>query len=274
MKKHNKRRSTGIVYELLLQEAAEALVNGDVPRSERVIDLIKRHFRPGTELYKEARLFGALARTNASSRAVAETILNEAKTAAQNVKLKKLDSEKTALIHEISHVCNPNVFYQRRVPQYRTLATVQILMDDWRVNDVSSLAKRAEYEQSVIQWLTENKSIPTLESHTDSNVDPLVLKLMERKVKEKLSASLSQTQCKIVDNYVLSDKSVIEKTLTEIKSSAVALLTEESKRSEEQQIKDVLASVKELPTDFNQINDKVIERYMDVAVLIDTMKER
>lgn len=271
MKKHNKRRSTGIVYELLLQEAAAALVDGDVPQSERVIDIIKRHFRPGTELHKEARLFGALARTTASTRTVAETILREAKAAAQGVKLKKLDSEKTALIREISHVCNPNVFYSRRVPQYRTLATVQTLMDDWRENSISSLPKRAEYEEAVVNWLTEAKEINSLESHVEPDVDPLVLKLMERKVKEKLSASLSQTQCKIVDTYVLADKTALEKVLAEVKQTAVTLLTAEK---DEPKVNDVLESVKQLPVSRAQIDDKVIERYMDVAVLIDTMKER
>ena len=63
-KTHNKKRNVGIIYEQLVRKVSEALVEGDMKRADLVLQVIKNNFSQDTELYKEFRLFNALAKSD------------------------------------------------------------------------------------------------------------------------------------------------------------------------------------------------------------------
>ena len=58
--KHNKKRNVGIIYELLLKHISTKLLEGNKKDAKIATRLIEKHFKKGTELYKEFRLFNAL----------------------------------------------------------------------------------------------------------------------------------------------------------------------------------------------------------------------
>ena len=62
--KHNKKRNVGIIYELLLKHISTKLLEGNKKDAKIATRLIEKHFKKGTELYKEFRLFNALAKSN------------------------------------------------------------------------------------------------------------------------------------------------------------------------------------------------------------------
>ena len=91
--KHNKKRNVGIVYELLLQHVAENLVEGKKSDAKVATKLIEKHFKKGTELYKEFRLFNALAKSKVSNTHTVASILNEAKIASRQLNEKNLEKQ-------------------------------------------------------------------------------------------------------------------------------------------------------------------------------------
>ena len=83
-KTHNKKRNVGLIYEFLVRYMAESLIDGQDDLFNDATNIFKECFRPGTELYREFRLFNALAKTTVSSKSIAASILNEARIAAKN----------------------------------------------------------------------------------------------------------------------------------------------------------------------------------------------
>ena len=109
---------------------AKSLVEGNNEKYRTVSSIMKRHFRPGTELYREFRLFNALAKMCVDKDAIALRILAEAKAAAIDFNAHKLRTEKSTLIKEINHKLNDPEFYQQRIENYRSYATIQTLLND------------------------------------------------------------------------------------------------------------------------------------------------
>ena len=67
MARHNKKRNVGLIYELLIRRLSRAVVEQDNSKIRTVKQIINTRFKPGTELYKEFRLFNAITSTNSVS---------------------------------------------------------------------------------------------------------------------------------------------------------------------------------------------------------------
>ena len=83
MTKHNKKRNVGLIYELFLKHMSNCLVDGDIASLKIATKILEKRFAKGTELYKEFRLFNALAKTTASDTHIVASILTEAKSATK-----------------------------------------------------------------------------------------------------------------------------------------------------------------------------------------------
>ena len=202
---HNKKRNVGIIYEQLLRKVSRCLVEKKSDESEKVLLILKKHFKPGTQLYKEFRLFNALVKTTVDSESLACRILAEARTAAQDHDSGKLRAEKSALIRDINHTLGNTSFYNQRVEGYRTYATIQTLLNDWRAGDRGDLSRIAKYENIVVEWLTREKQVQPLNEHKDSDINSLTVKIMTEKFNNKYGAVLNEQQREIINRYALAD---------------------------------------------------------------------
>ncbi len=48
--KHNKKRNTAFIYEALIKEVTVAMLRGQTERKRKIVDIIKKHFNPDSEL--------------------------------------------------------------------------------------------------------------------------------------------------------------------------------------------------------------------------------
>lgn len=277
--KHNKRRSTGIMYELLLREVSSSLIEGDQSSADTAASLLRQHFTKGSELYRELRLFNALVRTSAVSSNTAQTILDEARQLAKSIDRDKLDREKSALIRDVNRKLTKESFYSRRVPDYRMYATIQTLLNDWRRPSVDNLTRRAEFETKIRDWLLTERIDPSVEAHIDPDVDPLVVRIMSEKVEEKLKGTLSPAQADLLKSYVLQegqeDVEALSERLSHIKDEALDLLegylTEEKNQILDEKSHRIKEDIKSLPT--ADLDDEALSRYLTVVNLIETLQE-
>ena len=71
--KHSKFKNTGILFELLVRQiASDTLANKD----SLALEIIKKHFKKGTELNKELKLYQSLTKENFDSQYAAQEFVN------------------------------------------------------------------------------------------------------------------------------------------------------------------------------------------------------
>lgn len=279
MSAHNKKRNTGLLYEFLIRTISQALVNDDKKTSTKALKILKTHFKPGTELYKEFRLINSIMKTTVSSEAVASSILNEAKSAARSHDSSELDREKSLLIRSINHQLNDENFYDQHIAEYRTFATVQNLLNDWRLKS-PDLSKMAEYEDQVVRWLVshkqENKEQIVMEGSPGSS--RLLMKIMMKKLGEKYESTLTNEQKSLIKAYAFSsayddDKTILMK-LKEIKEKLVRSINSylAANLNSEKYLTEKLDKVRSsLLVEHNEVNDSTVAEYMLYIKLIDEL---
>jgi len=267
---HNKKRNVGLLYEFLIQTISKALVDDDQRRSSAALRIVKRHFKPGTELYKEFRLINSLVRTTVSNESVAASIMQEAKIAARALNSKQLDKERSILISTINKSINDENFYDQHVNEYKMLATVQTLLNDWRDAD-RDLGRQAQYEDQLVNWLvTEKVSAPdsTISSESPGTAR-LLMKVMMKKLNEKYAGVLSDEQKGLVRAYAFStandDPESIKLKLFEVRDRLIKEISEfRQKNPENEYVNNKLSdALQRLQTEsLNVIDDDAVTRFM------------
>ena len=71
--KHSKFKNTGILFELLVRRIASDTLAG---KDSLALEVIKNHFKKGTELSKELKMYQALTKENFDSQYKAQEFVN------------------------------------------------------------------------------------------------------------------------------------------------------------------------------------------------------
>ena len=269
-KSHNKKRNAGLLYEFLGKTISSSLVEGNKKRSSAALKILKKHFRPGTELYKELRLVNALMRSTVSVPAVASSILSEAKAAARSHDVAAIDKEKSMLIRSINHTLQDDSFYDQQVNEYKMYATVQTLINDWRSTN-PDLQRLAEYEDRLHSWLVSQKDkIDSGVIGEETNgTSRLLMKVMTKKLNDKYSGILNEDQRSLVKAYAFAaanenDEFMIKK-LNEIKTSVILEIDNQLATSTGNEYTDkklVEARDMLLSESIDNVSDELIARFM------------
>ena len=276
---HNKKRNAGIIYELLVRAVSAYLVENDKAKAQLALNILSKHFNKKTELYKEFRIFHALAKTTVQDSAIAAAILAESKQSSRRINSQLLDKEKSSLIKEVNYTLKDPDFYFRNVPEYREFATIQTLINTWREGDRSNLTEMVLLETKMVEFLTGNKQHIQEEVNVDPNVDALVVKIMNEKFNNKYASKLTKEQKDLIQDYVLSLQSNTHEFISErarnIQTNAVSRL-QELKKSEKnavilEKIDIVMNQVNSI--DFTTLDDDKIARLMTLNQLINEIKE-
>jgi len=269
-KLHQKKRNAGLLYEFLVHCISRSLVENDQKKSTTALKILRKYFRPGTELHKEFRLINALIKTTVSSELVASSIITEAKNAARLHNIKELDREKSLLIRNINHIINDENFYDQQINEYKMYATVQTLINDWR-DDNRDLGRLALYEDQLNKWLVTEKQKQI--DHTITEASPgtsrLLMKVMMKKLNEKYSGSLSPEQKSIIKSYAfattLEDSSTIKKKLSETRENLLLLISNyEKENSVNEFMNKKMSEVRDqlINESLENIDDVVVSRFM------------
>lgn len=272
MAKHNKKRNTGLLYEFLARFIANSIVENNENKRNEAFKIINEHFRKGTELHREFRLFNALVSTTTSGPNVASSIIREAKSAARKYDAAKLDHEKSLLIRSINHRINEGGFYNQQIAEYTQYATVQQLLNEWRRGDDADIAKMAEYEGKLQEWLMVDKTKPALEEQTSNESDALVVKLMTQKINERYQG-IGKEEKSIIQAYVFREhKDELVPKLKALKEQTIAGIDSYLEREEMKtnlSLAEKLSKVREsiVMEPIEEVNDQTIEHFLDIAKL-------
>ncbi len=268
---HNKKRNVGIIYEQLMTVISRALVENDKNTALKAKQLVKRFFKPDTELYREHRLFNALAVTRLEDGSLATRILDEAKHASRSHNRNQLDREKSRLIREINRSLGQN-FYKVRVKNYTDYATIQTLLNEWRSYSTNDMTRLMEYEKRAHNMLLRPKEKIVLEEQIDPEISSLVVRIMTEKFNNKFKDSLSDDQKTLIKEYVFSqsgDTSRFESTLSSIRRKTLSELKSFRQECENSvvssKIDSVVVALNEIKV--SEINDQTMARFLTLCQL-------
>ena len=180
MTRHNKKRNSGLLYELLIRKISRSLVEGDNKSASISKLIVKKYFSAGTELHKEYRLINALVNVSVGSESVAASVLSEAREASKKFDSKALKIEKSNLIREINHEFDKDEFYAESVPNYRMYATASSVIGYWRSEKHLDINTVIDYERKLLEALSQPQAEVETEE-TDPNIDNLVVKVATNK---------------------------------------------------------------------------------------------
>lgn len=276
MSKHNKKRNVGIVYEQLVATISRATIDGDKDKANKALSIIKKHFAPGSELYREFRLINALVNTSVKSDALASRILDETKQSAKSYDTNRLRGEKSSLISEINRSFDKSSFYKTPVKNYRLLATIHTLLEGWR-DQAPDIATVLQYEAHLHNWLLQEKVEQPIQTHKTEGINDLTVKIMRESFNKKFGVTLNESQRRLLQAIAFGGKG--NDLISEMKVQHVmALKALEQYRSQcdnrivEGKIPAIFEALRSLNPD--DTSDKNVAKFMTVSQLCDELMEK
>lgn len=280
-KSHNKKRNIGIIYELLLKEIASNVLENKNKKSTVALNLIRKYFVDGTEVYKEFRLMNSLAKTKITNENVIGSILIESKLASRRIDQRKLEIEKSNLLRDINIHFGLD-FFDKHLAEYKTYATLQILFNNWR-SQTPDIGTTAKLEQKLCEEILREE--PIISETTSDNserinsLEPgmkrLVLKLMTKKLKEKYDGILNNDQKQLMKEYVFNylsgkNKENIKARLSHIKNNTIDLIEKYiNKKTSGDYLNGKLIACKNvlLKESLDNISDETITKFLGLIKL-------
>jgi len=195
--RHNKKRNTAFLYEVLCNELTKTIVAKNTPRQALIMRVIQEHFHKGTQLYTELQLYTALTETDGLKPNVAEKMISEVrKEHEEKVNAAELFAEQSRLIKRVNVELGTGV-YSNFVPNYKSLATVaQIFGDSVTVKDRVILESKLSAAMSMV--------VPLEPITPMKHVDNLVFKTFTKNFNDTYKENLHDEQQQVLMRYIFS----------------------------------------------------------------------
>lgn len=195
--KHNKRRNTAFLYEVLVRELVKSAMKKDDFRKKTTLEIMKRFFSAEAPLGKELKVYKALYETTNLSTVDAERLLNEAKRTFFGtgfVNQEEAYEEQSKLIATVNKKLSPSVF-SNFLPNYKALATIQQIFS----KDIS-IPSRIMLERKILDDLSSSKLI--VEKKEDKlKVNELAIKTAIKMFNKKYE-NMNENQKVLISKFV------------------------------------------------------------------------
>ena len=199
--KHSKFKNTGILFELLVRQIASDTLSDNTCYATQII---KKHFRKGSQLATELKLYQALTKENFDSKYKAQEFLNIVLKERAKLNESNLRREKYNLIKSIKDSYVIEDFFKYRVNNYKELASAYKLFEHTESNSPkeyvdckNTIFEAITTEKVVIKEQVTNKEY----SNQPKEVRLLAYKFLVDSFNSKYS-SLSESQQLILKNYI------------------------------------------------------------------------
>ena len=231
--KHNKKRNTAFLYEVLTRELTKAIVIRDSEKATAIKGIFREHFMGATEIAKELSCYQALSESSGLDQYTAEKMVFSAKKEYEKVNQSKVFEEQSVIIRKINKELSTEV-YKNFVPNYRSYATIAQIF-----NDTTPVKSRVLLEQQVLLSMTS----PVEDQESLAPVDSLVINSFSQRFNERYEALLPE-QRQLLSKYVLSFgpneadfKICVVNELQRIKTEVEASLTLGEVKSDEDMVR-------------------------------------
>ena len=199
--KHSKFKNTGILFELLVRQIASDTLAG---KDSLALEIIKKHFKRGTELSKELKMYQSLTKENFDTQYKAQEFVNIILQERGNLNESILRRQKYNLIKSIKESFVMEDFFKYRVNNYREMASVFKMFE--HTQSVSP-KEYVDCKNTILETITK-KDVEIVTETTDKEyasqpkeVRMLAYKFLIDSFNSKYT-NLSDSQKTILRNYI------------------------------------------------------------------------
>tara|TARA_R110000824_G_scaffold108857_3_gene256186 strand:+ start:181 stop:1047 length:867 start_codon:yes stop_codon:yes gene_type:complete len=231
--KHSKFKNTGILFEMLVRQVAADTMHG---RKTKALPLIKKHFKPGTELGKELQLYHTLQKEEFKTETNAQKFLQACVTARKALNISALRRQKYNLIKEISDKFIVENFFKSRVSNYTVLASIFKLFEYAEVDNPAQIVRS---KSTLVEHVLRNALNNPIKKKTGNTVKEsyavqtkdvrlLSYKMLIDKFNDKYNG-LNQRQKNILREYINNVTNTV--ALKEFVQKEIPVIQKELKRA-------------------------------------------
>jgi len=266
--KHNKKRNTAFLYEVLTKEVAKAIVAKDIEKKKSLLSLMKEFFSKGKVLRQELELYKLLGESHGADIYFAERLIQEAKKEYISLDKEKIFEAQSNIIKMINENFGTKI-YSNFVPNYRNLATISQIFGA----EIGAKHK-VLLERAIIQGIV-SKPEEVVESKSMPHVDDLVYRKVVESFNAKYSESLDENQKELIGKYVtlFADNSIefkvyLNEELHRLKEE-VKKMSDAKDISGDKDMQQKVALVSEKMESFKgqPIDDKMIQQVLKIQAL-------
>jgi len=202
--KHSKIKNTGLLFEILTRQVTADILDG---RESKSVNLLKKYFNENTALGKEKELYDILMTNSYKDEKRAEKLLEVVVKSRQRLSNQELKKEKYNLIKEISDTFSAKDFFNTRVSNYKTLASIYkfFLVETTKIDFNPKQVVDTRY--SILEGITSkpikqkpNKISETLRKE-ERDTQLLSYEILVDKFNNKYS-NLSESQKSLLKEYI------------------------------------------------------------------------
>ena len=265
--KHNKKRNTAFLYEVLVRSLTRAVLEQDKVLKQKIVSIFKEHFNTGTELRRQLDIYNSLGQSDNLHPFIAEKLVFEAKKVHDSLDQEKVFEQQSEVIRKINKLISKDAF-NVFIPNYKSIASIYQIFDK-NVPMKTRVIMEGKIIKNLIGGLEEaGSNMPP--------IDNLVFKSFVEKFNTKYGEGLFEEQKVLLSKYIVSFadnssdlKIYLSEEIVRLREEVgLALAKEEISANESLQEK--LNKVKGIIGNFQdvQINQKFIEQVLKIQSLI------
>tara|TARA_R110000796_G_scaffold4338_4_gene16826 strand:+ start:4528 stop:5361 length:834 start_codon:yes stop_codon:yes gene_type:complete len=268
--KHNKKRNTAFIFEALIREMSKAIIDKDSSTKNKIVTLLREHFRQGAVLERELQCYRALTEKSGFDNYTAEKTIHRAKDAYNSLDKQKIFEEQSVVIGKINKDISSSVF-SNFVPNYRSFATIAQIF-----SSTTPVKQKVIMEQRVLEVLTSSSDpkgdqlVPT---------DNLVVVNFIEKFNDQYDTLLSE-QKNLLNKYIFSfnnDDADFKVTMFEelkrIKTAVLDSLKSEEVSSDETMVSNSRKIIEQIESiNVSNIGDKELKTVLKLQNLVNEYK--
>tara|TARA_R100000808_G_C2126461_1_gene136623 strand:- start:393 stop:1223 length:831 start_codon:yes stop_codon:yes gene_type:complete len=269
--KHNKRRNTAFLYEVLVKELTRATIQSDKKKKQIIVQTLKEFFNKNSILGKELEIYKVLNETFSLRERDAEKLLSEVKRMYKStLNPEGIYSAQSKLISKINKDISINAF-SNFVPNYKSLASIFQIF-----NENTPVKSKILMERRIIKRMSSRKHEVERENRQVSNT---TVKIFAKKFNDVYGDLLSE-QKELLSKFVssvgdngLELKMFLNEEIARLKKEiAESLGTEEIKKDSEMLAK--TKNVLKLLNNFKgqHITESVLARVLKIQKLANEFK--
>ena len=194
--KHNKKRNTAFIYEILIQELSKASMHNLQERKIKIMNILKSFFSKGAPLKQELEIYQSFDDLSDVNENTIQKIISEARYQASKLNCRKIYENQTKIINLINKNLGQES-WNNFIRDYKKMATAnQAIFSKFNPK------KQVFLEQKLVQVLmtpkTEKKLFP--------NINKLTLTTFLEKFNNEYGESLNEHQKELLNKFITSYK--------------------------------------------------------------------
>ena len=192
--KHNKKRNTAFLYEVLVKELTRSIVEKDPERKVATHSILREYFGKNSILREELQHYRNLLETSGLKEILAEKLLQETKLAHSTLDSKGIFDQQTRLINKINKALSKEV-WNSFVPNYKSLASVSTIF-----NTAVSPKQRILQEEKIIELISSSEG---MQEEALQPMDNIIYQAFVKKFNEHY-VGLLEEQKALLGKYIAS----------------------------------------------------------------------